>query len=118
MKKIILAVSIIFGVISASNAQAIKQTQTSTKAVVKQMPVTKATATKEVVKAKVAADKQVVQTKTETIQKKQEVKKAVSATSTSSKVVFKKDGTPDKRFNQAEHLKKDGTPDKRYNKNK
>jgi hypothetical protein len=31
-------------------------------------------------------------------------------------VVLKKDGTPDKRYKQAEHLKKDGTPDKRYKK--
>lgn len=111
MKKIIFAVSIFFGVISASNAQSIKQTQTATKVAVKQKPVTKADAKKELVKAKVATEKKVADTKSETTQKKQEIKKSVP-----SNVVLKKDGTPDKRFKQAEHLKKDGTPDKRYNK--
>lgn len=116
MKKIIFAVSIFFGVISASHAQSIKQTQTATKVAVKQKPVTKADAKKELVKAKVVTEKKVAETKSETTQKKQDVKKTVSATSTPSNVVLKKDGTPDKRFKQAEHLKKDGTPDKRYNK--
>lgn len=111
MKKIIFAVSIFFGVISASNAQSIKQTQTATKVAVKQKPVTKADAKKELVKAKVISEKKVTETKSETTQKKQEIKKSVP-----SNVVLKKDGTPDKRFKQAEHLKKDGTPDKRYNK--
>ncbi|MBE9668227.1 hypothetical protein IRJ18_17790 [Mucilaginibacter boryungensis] len=27
---------------------------------------------------------------------------------------LKKDGTPDKRYNENKHLKKDGTPDMRY----
>jgi len=31
---------------------------------------------------------------------------------------LKKDGTPDKRFNENKHLKKDGTPDMRYNTSK
>jgi hypothetical protein len=31
-------------------------------------------------------------------------------------VKMKKDGTPDKRYKNAQHLKKDGTPDKRYKK--
>ena len=40
---------------------------------------------------------------------------------TTSAVVLKKDGTPDKRYNNAATtvpLKKDGTPDKRYKGNK
>ena len=45
------------------------------------------------------------------------VKKAVIKT-TKTNVVLKKDGTPDKRYNNAIGngvvLKKDGTPDKRY----
>jgi hypothetical protein len=114
MKKIIFAVSIFLGVISASKAQSIKQTPTAsaTKTVLKQKPVTKVDSKK----AKVVADKKVTQTKTELTQKTQEVKKAIPAKSTSSNVVLKKDGTPDKRYKQAEHLKKDGTPDKRYKK--
>lgn len=31
-----------------------------------------------------------------------------------SKVIVKKDGTPDKRYSANRHLKKDGTPDRRY----
>ena len=31
-------------------------------------------------------------------------------------VKMKKDGTPDKRYKNAQHLKKDGTPDRRYKK--
>lgn len=33
-------------------------------------------------------------------------------------VKMKKDGTPDKRYKNSQHLKKDGTPDKRYKANK
>jgi hypothetical protein len=44
--------------------------------------------------------------------------KTTKTTKTETKVVLKKDGTPDKRYKQAEKpkvvLKKDGTPDKRY----
>jgi hypothetical protein len=118
MKKIIFAVSIFLGVISASKAQSIKQTQTqtATKTVVKQKPVTKVDSKKALEKANVVADKKGTQTKIEPTQKKQEINKAIPAKSTSSNVVLKKDGTPDKRYKQAEHLKKDGTPDKRYKK--
>jgi hypothetical protein len=116
MKKIIFAVSIFLGVISASKAQSIKQTQTATKTVVKQKPVTKVDSKKALEKANVVADKKGTQTKIEPTQKKQEIKKAIPTKSTSSNVVLKKDGTPDKRYKQAEHLKKDGTPDKRYKK--
>ena len=61
--------------------------------------------------------------KTEKVAK--EVKKdgkAADAKKTETKTVLKKDGTPDKRFKQAEApkqvLKKDGTPDKRYKEKK
>lgn len=54
-----------------------------------------------------------------------EVKKEVKTAEvkkTENKTVLKKDGTPDKRFKQAEApkqvLKKDGTPDKRYKEKK
>jgi len=53
--------------------------------------------------------------------KKAETSKAVKKdTKTDSKVVLKKDGTPDKRYKENKDskvvLKKDGTPDKRYKK--
>ena len=51
----------------------------------------------------------------------QEVAKKVSKTKTETKVVMKKDGTPDKRFKKTETkvvMKKDGTPDKRFKKTK
>jgi hypothetical protein len=44
--------------------------------------------------------------------------KTTKTSTTETKTVMKKDGTPDKRYKQAESpkpvLKKDGTPDKRY----
>lgn len=42
------------------------------------------------------------------------------ATTSSTSVVLKKDGTPDRRYKNAPKgpLKKDGTPDKRYKANK
>ncbi len=51
---------------------------------------------------------------------KQEAK-AAATKAVESKVVLKKDGTPDKRFKEAKEvkevvLKKDGTPDKRFKK--
>jgi hypothetical protein len=56
----------------------------------------------------------------------QETKKKVTTTKevkkTDTKVVLKKDGTPDKRYKENKTtkviLKKDGTPDKRYTKKK
>lgn len=56
----------------------------------------------------------------------QETKKKVTITKevkkTDTKVVLKKDGTPDKRYKENKTtkviLKKDGTPDKRYTKKK
>ena len=48
--------------------------------------------------------------------------KTTKTTKTETKTVLKKDGTPDKRYKQAEKpkpvLKKDGTPDKRYKEKK
>jgi hypothetical protein len=48
--------------------------------------------------------------------------KTTKTAKTETKTVLKKDGTPDKRYKQAEKpkpvLKKDGTPDKRYKANK
>ncbi len=56
--------------------------------------------------------------KTETVVKKVEKDgKTVITKAKETKVVLKKDGTPDKRFKNATKkvvLKKDGTPDKRY----
>lgn len=40
------------------------------------------------------------------------------ATTSTTAVKMKKDGTPDKRYKENQHLKKDGTPDKRYKANK
>ncbi len=57
--------------------------------------------------------------KTETVVKKTEKDgKTIISKTKETKVVLKKDGTPDKRYKNAEVknvvLKKDGTPDKRY----
>jgi Ni/Co efflux regulator RcnB len=41
---------------------------------------------------------------------------AVAKPASTSGVKMKKDGTPDKRYKNAQHLKKDGTIDKRYKK--
>lgn len=59
--------------------------------------------------------------KTETKTKvKAETKAAKTKTTTNSKVVLKKDGTPDKRYKKTITVvtKKDGTPDMRYKENK
>lgn len=48
---------------------------------------------------------------------KKEEHKAKEATKDAG-VKMKKDGTPDKRYKEAQHLKKDGTPDMRYKTNK
>ncbi len=62
-------------------------------------------------------------TKTETVTKKtkKEGKKVITKT-VETKVVLKKDGTPDKRYKTTTVkkvvLKKDGTPDKRYKNSK
>ena len=54
--------------------------------------------------------------------KKKVVKTTKEVKKTDTKVVLKKDGTPDKRFKEVKKenvvLKKDGTPDKRYTKKK
>lgn len=41
-----------------------------------------------------------------------------SSSPTTNAGPLKKDGTPDKRYKQNQHLKKDGTPDKRFKENK
>ena len=49
------------------------------------------------------------------------VEKVTKEVKTTTKVVLKKDGTPDKRYKESKPtvvLKKDGTPDKRYTKKK
>ena len=43
-------------------------------------------------------------------------KKMMAAQPAPAGVKMKKDGTPDRRYKNAQHLKKDGTPDKRYKK--
>jgi hypothetical protein len=52
----------------------------------------------------------------------QDTKTTKKEVKTTTKVVTKKDGTPDKRFKETKKtevvLKKDGTPDKRYKENK
>lgn len=45
-------------------------------------------------------------------------KMAKPAAPSTTAVKMKKDGTPDKRYKETQHLKKDGTPDKRYKENK
>lgn len=62
-------------------------------------------------------------TKTETVTKKAKIdgKKVITKT-VETKVVLKKDGTPDKRYKNTTVkkivLKKDGTPDRRYKNSK
>jgi len=52
----------------------------------------------------------------------QHTAKSTKPTKTGTKIVLKKDGTPDKRYKKTESLKpvlkKDGTADKRYKGNK
>ena len=132
MKKMIMAIAILLGCYSASTAQAVKTPPKQT--TVKQMP---AAATKTVQKpaqqtaatikkVPAAATQAAVNTKqtavkttnaaTATTASKATATKA--AVTTNSNVVLKKDGTPDKRYKEAQQLKKDGTPDMRYKKNK
>lgn len=50
--------------------------------------------------------------------KVEKVAKATKAEAAKPGVKLKKDGTPDKRYKQNKHVKKDGTPDKRFKENK
>lgn len=55
--------------------------------------------------------------KIETAKKEAATKPAMAMKpANSSAVKMKKDGTPDRRYKENQHLKKDGTPDKRYKK--
>ncbi len=102
MKKILTGFIALFLFNAVTMAQAVKKTPAKT------------TQTKmKVVTAKpVPAAKVVTMTKTTTV--------AAKPAATTSKVVLKKDGTPDKRYKNATDvpLKKDGTPDKRFKSNK
>ena len=110
MKKILTAAAVFLLISTATFAQAVKKT------------VAKAPENKmKVVAAKpAAAPIAKVVPITKTVAKTKNVVTAKPATS--SPVVLKKDGTPDKRYSNASKsagpTKKDGTPDMRYKKNK
>ena len=110
MKKLFFVAAMMFGFVSFSNAQQVSTSSSKKKA---GKEVTSQTA-KPVVAMQSAK-------KVEPAPKAKEL--AVAKPSTSAGVVLKKDGTPDKRYNNVAGknkgpLKKDGTPDMRYNKNK
>jgi hypothetical protein len=114
MKKILLGVAMMVGLISFSHAQ----TVTPSKSENKKMPAKHVTTTQTVAKKPVATTAPAVKTTT-TTKKMSTVQPATSTTT----VVVKKDGTPDKRYTKRAHakkgpVKKDGTPDMRYKKNK
>ena len=99
MKKLLFGIIALLSFNAATIAQAVKQA-----------PVT-APASK--MKAATPQAKVVPMEKTTTV--------APKPVATTGAVVLKKDGTPDKRYNNAATtvpLKKDGTPDKRYKGNK
>ncbi|ANF50444.1 hypothetical protein A0O34_07895 [Chryseobacterium glaciei] len=96
MKKLITAMSIVLG-LGFATAQ-----QTAPAAATKAThQVTKTAKTVDTKAAKVA-----------------DTKMAKPAATSTTAVKMKKDGTPDKRYKESQHLKKDGTPDKRYKTNK
>jgi hypothetical protein len=65
--------------------------------------------------ATVKTSTHVVDNKNKTmVQRKTQVKSDDGNAHTQSKVVYKKDGTVDRRYKSSKTLKKDGTPDKRY----
>jgi len=87
----------------ASQAQASKKTTTTT---------TTPTGT-------VKKTTHVVDNKNKTmVQSKKQVKSTGANANTQTKVVYKKDGTVDRRYKSSKTLKKDGTPDMRYKVNK
>jgi methionine-rich copper-binding protein CopC len=111
MKKLILAMAILIGLNSTSQAQAVKATTKT--AVVKEMP-----ANMKVVKpAKVEAKANATVAQPVKAVKAVEAAKPVVAVKPAAGVVLKKDGTPDKRYKASVKLKKDGTPDMRYKQN-
>lgn len=139
MKKMMLAIAILLGSYTASTAQAVKTPPKQT--TVKQMPAAAAKTVQKPAEQTAATIKKVPAAATQAAAntKQTAVKtsnattapvKAAAATTTSkatatkavvttnANVVLKKDGTPDKRYKEAQQLKKDGTPDMRYKKNK
>jgi uncharacterized protein with beta-barrel porin domain len=69
--------------------------------------------------ATVKTSTHVVDNKNKTmVQRKTQVKSGDGTANTQSKVVYKKDGTVDRRYKTSKTLKNDGTPDKRYKVNK
>jgi len=73
------------------------------------------------VSAQEAATKTVKKVETKTkVKTEAKAADAKTKTTTESKVVLKKDGTPDKRYKKTKTVvtKKDGTPDMRYKENK
>ena len=110
MKKILTAAFVFLSINTAIMAQAVKKTVV--KAPENKMKVVAAKPAAVAMAKVVPVTKTVVKTKTVVTAKP----------TTTSTVVVKKDGTPDKRYNNAPKsagpVKKDGTPDMRYKKNK
>jgi hypothetical protein len=99
MKKLMICLVAAFAFTLTSNAQASQKTTTTT---------TTPTGT-------VKKSTHVVDNKNKTmVQRKTQVKSTDGNATTQSKVVYKKDGTVDRRYKNSKTLKKDGTPDKRY----
>ncbi|KPH11502.1 hypothetical protein [Chryseobacterium sp. ERMR1:04] len=96
MKKLITAMTLVLGLGFATAQQA--------------APATASKAHQQVTKPAKMVDAKAV--------KATDTKVAKPAAPSTTAVKMKKDGTPDKRYKDAQHLKKDGTPDKRYKENK
>ncbi len=111
MKKILIACSMLLGISLAASAQT--QTPATAAPVKKHMTAKHAVAATETTKQK---------TQQTTAAVKQTEKKTETAGNLAKAAgPLKKDGTPDKRYNenkQMAHVKKDGTPDKRFKENK
>lgn len=131
MKKLIFAIVAFAGVNMTATAQAIPAKKTTAP----KMEVVKTTKVKKTDAKVVAISKPApaVVTKTPAVKTKEKTvvvtktapaaTKTVTVAKTSTGVILKKDGTPDKRYktnsgNGAGPLKKDGTPDMRYKANK
>ena len=127
MKKLILGAAMMIGFISLSTAQQIAATKPATKPVT---PATKPVAAKST--ATVTAPKAPATATAAKTPATVPVTKPATATAKPTKPiaakptnaqgqVLKKDGTPDKRYNNPPAatgpVKKDGTPDKRYKEN-
>jgi len=102
MKKLMFCLMAVLAFTLTSQAQASKKTTT--------------TAT--IPGGTVKTSTHVVDNKNKTmVQRKTQVKTADANSNTQSKVVYKKDGTVDRRYKSSKTLKKDGTPDMRYKTN-